>query len=175
MSGNGKIKRSMSSKANRVRTAWFPIITDLEGVGKEMHIGWKYYDGSVGLFSDAPKVSKSRPPWGRVIDCTHDSLVNARGESGEYFMFKNRNFAKKAFKLSELNPALWGVNDFTTSIIAMRAAGKNKLLAIYLSLITKSELFANHEEGVIDVDGFSLLCKDDTVSILKSNGGSVDD
>ena len=68
--------RSSSSKATRVRTSWFLIIVDIKDAAKELHIGWKYSDGSIGLFSDAGSESKSRSPWGYVSDCTLQTLTN---------------------------------------------------------------------------------------------------
>ena len=48
------MERSSSSKAARVRTAWFPILVDVKGT-VELNIGWKYTDGTIGSFSDTGK------------------------------------------------------------------------------------------------------------------------
>jgi len=41
--------------------------------------------------------------------------------------------------LSEMNPVLSGVNDFTSCVVEMRSGGRENVLAIFLSLMVKSK------------------------------------
>ena len=135
------IRRSNSSHAIKTRTAWFPIVVDVDGSASslEVHIGWKYYDGSLGLYSNAGKSSKSRPPWGCVIDCSLVTLQNKKNETGLYMKLQNRSYERKTFKLGEMNPALWEVNEFTSQIIALKNDGREKILSLMLSLLPKTK------------------------------------
>ena len=62
----GGLKRSASSKATSPRTAWYPILTKVGDV-YQLDIGWKYYDGSLGFYSVAPRNCDVKPPWGEII------------------------------------------------------------------------------------------------------------
>ena len=79
-----------SSSASRVRTAWFVVLTSVEGGVVELHLGWKYADNSVGLYSNCSKSSKSRPGWGRISDCKFKNIQDDKGDSWGHFIFKNR-------------------------------------------------------------------------------------
>ena len=168
------MRRSTSSKAHRGRTSWFIIIVDVKGT-KEMHLCWRYYDGRVGLFSSVGNSCKTRPGWGPVIDCSFETLQNGRKETHDYYKFQNRSFEKKSFKIDEWNNFLWEVNDLTNSMFEMRQAGKEKLLALYLSLMPKSKLFSNHKEGVLDNNGLRIDKTGVTEDSLKESGGSVEE
>ena len=61
-------KRKIDSQAVRVQTAWFFVIANVNGVC-EVHVGYRYYDQSVGLFSTAPSNSPCKPPWGAIKKC----------------------------------------------------------------------------------------------------------
>ena len=165
--------RSSSSRAARVRTSWFIIIVDIKGAAKELHIGWKYSDGSIGLYSDAGSKSKSRPPWGYVIDCSLQTLTNKRNETSDYMLFKNRAYQKKAFKCNEMNSVLSGVNDFTTCIVGLRSEGKENILAMFLSLMVKSKDFSFHKDGVHDVYGVNLDKTGVTEETLDEQGSNI--
>ena len=136
------MQRSSSSRAARARTAWFPILVDVKGT-MELNIGWKYSDGAIGLFSDTGSKSKTRPPWGNIIDCSLQTLKNKRNETNDYMMFQNRAYQKKAFKCIEMNPVLSGVNDFTSCVVEMRSGGRENVLASYHGLSSQSR----SEEG----------------------------
>ena len=166
--------RSNSSNATvRVRTAWFPIVVDVNGSNLELHIGWKYSDGSIGLYSAAGNSSKTRPPWGCVMSCSFERRQNKRNESNYYMVIKNRAHSSCAFKCLDMNPVLSGVNDFTSRLVEMRAGGREKVLAIYLDLMVKSTGFSHHKEGVHDNQGFNLDKSGLTEETLVQNEGSA--
>ena len=150
------LERSTSSEADRVRTSFFLILVKI-GDSRELHICWKYVDGSVGFFSTSANRSKSRPAWGSVIGCKfkHD-LNKEKTEYFDYFIFENRGHDKKAFKNKEMNPTLWQINSFIDMVQLMRRDKKLQLLALYLGLLPKSKNFSQNQEGVHDQDGFRL-------------------
>ena len=45
-------------------------------------------------------------------------------------------------------------NPFTDKVVEMRSDGRNELLALYLTLLPKSQTFSQNQEGVHDIDGF---------------------
>ena len=166
-------KRILSSRALRCRTAWFPVVLRVEGGVLEVHVCWKYVDGSVGLFSNKAKTCKSRPPWDYIKECKFRTLRNDAGEEHDYFILHNRGLEKKAFRLDELNPILWTMNDFTSKMIELRTTGRKKLLALYLSLVLKSSDFSGHVEGTHDQDGFQVDGSGLTQQDLKDEAGSL--
>ena len=97
------------------------------------------------------------------------------GEENEYFMLQNRGLEKKAFRLDELNPILWTMNDFTSKMIELRTTGRKKLLALYLSLVLKSSDFSGHVEGTHDEDGFQGNGGGITEQDLLEEAGSLSD
>ena len=167
------MKRSCESNAIRVRTAWFPLIATIQESKHELHIVWLYSDGTIGLYSDVGKKSKSRPPWGCIVDCVKQELKNAKGEVNEYLVMKNRSFRSKAFKVEELLPVKINVNDFTSKILKMRKDGRNDLLAMYFSFLVKSSGFTAHKHGVYNEQGLSLKEIEKETSLLIQSGGSV--
>ena len=169
-------KSGLSKVAHRVRTGWFFILADVNaGSGIEMHLGWKYYKGDVGLYSATGSSSPSRPPWGSVHDCSFGTELSGRQETHDVFKFQNGSYLKKNFKLVELNSFFWEINDFTSQICELRQTGKDKLLALYLGLMPKSRRFNNHREAVFDDLGFRLDKTGVTEEVLKENGGSLDE
>jgi hypothetical protein len=138
------MKRSVSTKASRPRTAWFPIIVKLGGI-YEINIGWRYYDGSVGFYSAAARTCGVKPPWGQVVSCDFNQASNKRGELHDYFKFQNEIGQKLNFKIVLMNALLFGVNNFTQKIAAMRTGGQDRLLAQYFSLLPRSEGFSHHK------------------------------
>ena len=168
-------RKSIFSKAHRVRTGWFVILADVPGSGVEMHLGWKFYKGEVGMFSAAGSRGPKRPPWGSLIDCSLVTEQNGRHETDNFFKFQNRSMEKRQFKLAEMNSFFWEVNEFTSSICEMRQTGREKLLALYLGLMPKSSKFSGHKVGVFDDQGFRLDKSGVTEETLKENGGSAEE
>ena len=119
--------------------------------------------------------SPSRPPWGSVHDCSFFTEQSGHQETQDFFKFQNGSFVKKKFKLVELNSFFWEVNDFTSNVCELRQTGKDKLLALYLGLMTKSRRFNNHREGVFDDYGFRVDKTGATEEELKENGGSLEE
>ena len=167
------LQRSSSSKAHRVRTAWFPVILKVESDACELHLCWKYSDGSIGLYSSSSKTSKSRPAWDFIKECTLKRDKNSKGEEHDYLIFKNRGNEKKAFRIDELNPVLWTLNEFTSQVIKMRTTNEDKQLALYLSLMVKSSTFCCHEEFTHDEDGFRLDGAGLSIRDLEEVSGSL--
>ena len=91
------LKRTVSSKAHRPRTAWFPVIIRAEAGIMELHLCWRYSDTSIGFFSSSDKRSPSRPAWDLVKDCVLKKQRNAKGEEHDYMVFRNRRHEQRGF------------------------------------------------------------------------------
>ena len=167
------LKRTVSSKAHRPRTAWFPVILRVEAGIMEVHLCWRYSDTSIGLFSSADKRSPSRPAWDYVKECALKKQKNAKGEEHDYFVFRNRRHEQRGFRADEVNPVLWALNDFTSKIIDMRTKSEEKLLTMYLSLLVNSENFRTELEDLHDPDGFRLDGTGISVIDLEGVGGTL--
>ena len=100
-------------------------------------------DGTVGLFSSASKNKREKHSWGEVINCFH-KVINLIDEPEGRIIFENRGREKRGFRVTELLPNLWKVNDFTVKILELRTSGKNQLLAQYLQLLLHSKNFHQH-------------------------------
>eukprot|EP00092_Neocalanus_flemingeri_P108693 GFUD01139602.1.p1 GENE.GFUD01139602.1~~GFUD01139602.1.p1 ORF type:complete len:825 (+),score=170.44 GFUD01139602.1:57-2531(+) len=156
------LKRRISSRASKPRTAWFPIVTKV-GDEYSFDIGWRYYDGSVGFFSIVPK-SFAKTPWGEVVSCEFNRTKNSKsGEVADYFKFQNRVGQKYNFKADLMNPMIFGVNDFTQKVAALRAGGKVELLGKFFGLLSRGKGFTHHNQELHSEAG---LRKDDDGVLL---------
>ena len=174
MASPTQLKTTTSSTASRVRTAWFLVVTSVEEDVHEVHLAWKYADNSVGFYSNSSKNSRTRPPWGKVVGCRFKSIRDDQGQAWDHLVFSN-GVEKKAFKLTEFNPTLWGINVITSKILEMRSAGKNELLALYLSLLPQAHSFSQFKDGVHDQMGFKVDKSGIVIQDLESRQGSLDD
>ena len=80
---------------------------------------------------------------------------------------------RKVFKIQELNCFFWEINDFTSLLFEFRQAGRDKLLSLYLGLLSKCKRFSAHKEGVFDDLGFRLDKSGVTEDVLRDNGVHV--
>ena len=101
--------------------------------------------------------------------------TNDKNETNEYLGITNRAHEKKLFRLDEMNPVLSGVNEFTSKMVELRSAGNDKLLAMYLALLVKSEYFYDNKLGVNDKFGMNIDKSGVTAETLITNGGSLND
>ena len=172
MRGLGK-KRRVDSQAVRVRTAWYLVIANVNGVC-EVHIGYKYYDQSLGLFSTAASSDPCKPPWGAIRGCKFKSNVrNAKGDIADYYEMENGKGEKRLFKIAMMNPLLWGVNDFTQQVTGLRVGLKEELLSVYLSLLVAAAGFSHHRPGVNDSSGFVIETRDLQIEEMEKVLGSL--
>ena len=72
----------------------------------------RYYDGSIGFYSDVAKTCSVKPPWGQVVSCDWNQTTNTRGELGDYFKFQNETRKKLNFKIDLMNVMISAVNSF---------------------------------------------------------------
>ena len=87
-----RLKRSVDSDAVRCRTAWFIVISQVGGV-YEIHLGYRYYDQTISLYSTAPASSPRKLPWGAIRNCElKQNVKNGKGEDGDYFQFENEDW-----------------------------------------------------------------------------------
>jgi hypothetical protein len=138
------MQRSVSATAPRSRTAWFLILVKVGGIF-EINVGWRYYDGTLGFYSDANRNSDVKPPWGQIISCEFNQAANKKEEVNDYFKFQNELGKRVNFKIKMMNAFLFGVNTFTQNIAALRTGGKDQLLSQYFSLLPKCEGFSHHD------------------------------
>ena len=142
--------RTVSSQAVRVKTFWFVVIADVNGVC-EQHLGYKYYDKSIGFWSAAPNNSASKPPWGALRSCEFKPGVkNGKGEVGDYFEMVNEYGSKRLFKINIMNPMLWDVNDFTQNFSGLRVNQNEDLLGVYMTLMNSAKRFRCHNPDIHD-------------------------
>ena len=163
-----------SSTATRVRVAWFPILVSVENGVKELHLGWKYVDNSVGFYSNSANSSKSRPAWGKIINCRF-KVIRMKDEEINHVAFQNCKKEGKAFKLDDMNPSLWKVNLFTAKVVEMRMARRDEVLALYFSLLPKSIAFSEYKEEVHNSDGFCLDGTGVKLEDVVSKNGSLEE
>ena len=141
------MKRSVTSKAPRPRTAWFIIPVKIGGT-YELLMGWKSYDTSISFYSDPVfKTNPVKPPWGRLVSCDWNQL-NKNGELKDCYKFKNETGKKINFEIALFNALVLGVNDFTQKVIAMRAGHQDKLLAKIFSALPCAEGFSQHNPEI---------------------------
>ena len=166
----------MSSKKtpSRVRTAWFPLLASVGDGPVQLDIGWKYVDGSIGLFSADPKNKTNRRAWGRIIGCKMKQVVQS-GESQECYIFENKGRERKGFKYDELNPTLWKMCDFSAKLLELRSEQKKNLISLYLHLMVHSNKFSEHRDGVHDSLGFAENGSGVTVDEIIQNDGSLEE
>ena len=166
-----------SSAAVRPRTAWFIVILSIEEGANELHVGWKYCDNSVGLYSSSPKGSSSRPAWGKVLECQFKNYSDDQGVQWGHLKLKVGNWSKqkRAFKLAEFNPSLWEMNSLTSKILELRLEGKDELLALYLDLLVHARSFFHHDQDVHDENGFRKDEGGIKVEDLEEKGGTLED
>ena len=106
------------------------------------------------FFSSKGNSNPSRPPWDYIIDCQFETLKSRKGEWHDYYTLKNRTLERRGFRVDELNPFLWTLNDFTSKMIELKTTGRKKLLSLYFSLMLKSVNFSGHVDEVYDEWGF---------------------
>ena len=164
--------RTTSSQATtRTRTAHFLVFAKI-GDDYECHIGWKYADNSVGLYS-IDKKSSVRPPWGALIGCSVDVRQNSKQETGVYFNFENERNRKRSFKCCEMNPLLWKINEITQEMSSLRGKQQLDLLSLYLHLIFNSEGFVGHMEESNNKLGMRIDGSGVQIKHVEEKGGSL--
>ena len=174
MSPPVQLKTSTSSKAARVRTSWFLIVTCVEEGVQELHLCWKYADHSVGFYSNTRKGSSVRPPWGKLVNCLFKNKPDKHGKLWSHHVCNNGR-ETMGFKMNEFNPALWGINSFTSKVLDMRSSGKEELLALYLASMVRSKSFSQYREGVHTEDGLFVDLCEAAIKKMEEVQGSLDD
>ena len=114
---------SKNDPPERIRKNWFIILVSLGDGPIDVILGWKYVDGSLGLYSSQPASKQERFPWGGVIECKFKRVKKGLNLE-DHFAFENRGREKRYFWLKELNPPLWSLNSFTSMILELRAQKK---------------------------------------------------
>ena len=166
-------KRKIDSQAVRVRTAFFFVIANVNGVC-EVHVGYRYYDQSVGLYSTAPSNSPCKPPWGAIKKCElQQDVKNGKGEKADYYQIENEKGEKRLFKTTMMNPLVWGINDFTQQVAGMRVGHKEEILGVYLTFLNSSKDFVNHNPLLHDELGFEIDKYDSQIEEMELKMGNL--
>ena len=170
-----KSKRKVDSDAVRVRTAWFIVISDVNGV-MEIHLGYRYYDQTISLYSTAPASSPRKLPWGAIRNCElKQNVKNGKGEEGDYFQFENERGEKRMFKIQMMNPLLWGINDFTQKVAGLRVGHKEEAIGMYLTKMNTSQGFFLHRAEIHDEWGFEIKNRESQVEDMEKINGDLDE
>ena len=152
-----------------------PIIVKIEDV-YNLHIAWKYADASTGLFSDSPRHAVNRISFGAIKDIKYDERIKeGEVEVSSYLCCSSQRNSEKyvAFKFCEMLGSIWKPNAYTLEIQKMKSNGRNKLLAIYLQLLIKSEFFSLHEPHSHLADGRRIDGTELQEPDILKNGGTI--
>ena len=162
----------VTPKAKRPRNSWFLQMTKVLGI-YQFEIGYKNTRGNVSSYSK----SKTSPkiPFGPPLKCEYYMKKNSDMEDYGVFNFTNKRRESAAFTESTMNNFNCGITEFSKKITSLIVEKKQKLLALYLSVLPHANGFVHHREESQDRNGFML----DGVGIqekdLKINGGSLED
>ena len=167
--------RFVDSDAVRVKTAWFIVISDVDGV-MEIHLGWRYYDQTISLYSTAPANTPRKLPWGAIRNCElKQNMKNGKGQEGDYFHFENERGEKRLFKIQMMNPLVWGINDFTQQVAGLRVGQKEEAIGMYLNKMNTSQGFFLHRSDIHDEWGFEIKNYDSQLEDLEKKNGNLDE
>ena len=75
---------------------------------------------------------------------------------GDYYLIANERGDRRLFKISIMNPLVWGVNDFTQKCAGMHVGHRGETLAVYLTHLFCVKGFVNHKPDVLDDLGFDM-------------------
>lgn len=154
----------------RQRNSMFLYVSNLLGTF-EVNVAYKTTKTEIQALSANKFGDNFKLPFGPPTTCEY--LVRNKNEN--VFKFTNQRKQTVAMKDTLLNNLQFGVNDFSRKVTALTTGGKNKLLALYLSLINKSESFIHHRPGVHDNNGDVLSAAGEEGTCIVDNGGSVEE
>ena len=110
-----------------------------------MNIFYKNTKGEIGPYSQSPKSTKVKLPFGPPVLCEYNVKQGDEGAVGE-FVFMNKCKQRGLFPETCLNNLETGICSFSRIITRLCVEKKRNLLSKYLSLLQHSENFIHHNE-----------------------------
>ena len=163
-----------SKTLKRPRNSYFFHIFRVSGVF-QLHAGYKTTKLVLRPLSLSKPEANVKIPFGPVSSCAHRTKNLGSDEEISEFKLSNNRRQDIAFKDTLLNNMQLGDNSFNKLVTSLSTGkGNRKALALYISLINRSEEFIYHKEGVHAKNGFFL--DDSSVDEqLRDVGGSIDE
>ena len=159
--------------AKRPRNSWSLAITDVMGV-YQMNIFYKSTRGDIGPYSQSPKSTKVKLPFGPPVMCEYSLQQGVDGAVGE-FVFMNKIKQRGVFPETCLNNLETGISAFSRMITKLCVEKRRSLLSKYLSLLQHSENFIHHHEEFHTTDGTLLDGTGIQEEDLKTDGGTIEE
>ena len=162
--------------AKRPRNFFFLYVSNVLGT-YNLSVGYKTTKGEIQPLSSSSQSTIVKAPFGPVNYCK----IIERRESIEEdpkkdFKFVNKKCQFKVMKNIPLNNLEYSLSEFSRKITQMCTENKRELLALYLSVINKSEDFIYHRQEDHDKDGFPLNGSGQaTIEGIAAAGGTLDD
>jgi hypothetical protein len=159
--------------AKRPRNAWFLRVTKILGTA-QLEIGYKSTRGDESPFSNSKPGTAAKVPFGPPVKCEYSRKKVGDDDVGE-FKFTNKRRETALFRESVLNNfnVSNGVNILSKRITSLVVDKKQKLLALFLSLLPHTSGFVHHREEFHDENGFSLDGSGIQEGDLINNGGTL--
>ena len=162
---------SVSSKAHRPRTKWYPAVQK-SGEEYEFFLKYRNSSGIMAPYSNSPQQHKVKVPWGPPSSCClGTSEVDGRDE--HFFRFSLGNSNVKFFA-SSLNPLAESVNPLSQTVQSMVTDGKLELLADYFSLLNQTVEFVRHHQGIFSEEGLRIDGEGIQEGRIVQKGGSIE-
>ena len=163
--------KSTTPKSIHSRAGWTVIFVKV-GSKIQIQILCQRSNGAgMGPYSSAPSASKQRPSWEPVNGCDY---LDKGDHTKTVFEFKNVGNEQARFRADLMAPLMVKVDQFT-QILADLLVNKPRLLAAYLSLLSFSEGFSNHDSVVHETNGMRKDGEGFVAVSIEQLGGSMKD
>ena len=165
----------LTSKALRPSNAWFLFSSKLNSI-YQIDIGYKNSRGKFGGYSSSPQNEVNKLPWGSPNRCEFVLKRSKEDNLVRKFKFRNVKQESASFDMVIFNMKIGGhESEFSNKVNSMCIQQKEKLLALYLTLVSHSESFVHHKVSIHDEMGFQIDGSGPTLSDLSELGGSIHD
>ena len=130
---------------------------------------WKDVRNNLKLFQH--KKFEKKEAFGKVVNASvvRERSKEKKDELEEYFKIENEYGDENLLDLSIMNPALMGSNSFCKKVVAYRCNdGGNVKIAAYISRLSRSKDFSNHDPNVFSPVGLKLDASDPELAEFKA-------
>ena len=160
------------TQAKRSRNSYFLHVFKISGI-YQLNIGYKTSKGVMRPLSSCKSTVNVKIPFGAPSECLHRTKNKGLDNEMSEFKMTNERRQEIALKDTLLNNLQLGDNNFNKLITSLSTgAGSRTALAMYISLVNRSEGFIFHRSGIHDNNGFYLADKTSRDDILSDVGGS---
>ena len=137
----------------RPRNSYFFHVFKIAGVF-QLHVGYKTSKLVIRPLSSSKPEANVKIPFGPVTSCVYRTRCLGTDEEVSEFKLSNNRRQDVAIRDSLLNNLQLGDDNFNKQITSFSTGkGSRKALALYLSVINRSEGFVYHKEGVHEKNG----------------------